>query len=47
MQSMYERLLENLARLSPIDADLAERFRAAFGKGLRMMADGLNKEAAA
>ena len=47
LQSMYERLLENLARLAPIDADLAERFRAAFGKGLRMMADGLNKEAAA
>ena len=47
MQSMYDRLIENLARLSPIDADLAERFRAAFGKGLRMMADGLNKEAAA
>ena len=47
MQSMYDRLIENLARLSPIDADLAERFRAAFGKGLRMMADGLNKEATA
>lgn len=47
MQSMYERLLENLERLSPIDAGLADRFRAAFGKGLRLMADGLDKEAAA
>jgi len=47
MQSMFERLLENLERLSPIDADLAARFRAAFGKGLRMMADGLDREAAA
>ena len=44
IQSMYDRLIENLARLSPIDADLAARFRAAFGKGLRMMADGLEKD---
>ena len=44
MQSMYERLLENLARLSPIDGELEARFRAAFGKGLRMMADGLAKD---
>lgn len=44
MQSMYERLLENLARLSPIDAELEARFRAAFSKGLRLMADGLDEK---
>lgn len=44
IQNMYERLLENLARLSPIDAELEARFRAAFGKGLRMMADRLEKD---
>ena len=44
IQNMYERLLENLADLSLIDAELEARFRAAFGKGLRMMADGLEKD---
>ena len=47
MHSMYERLLENLQKLSKSDPELSGRFGAAFSKGLRMMADGLDKEAAA
>ena len=47
MHSMYERLLENLQKLSQTDPELSGRFGAAFSKGLRMMADGLDKEAAA
>ena len=41
IRSSYGRLEEQLRAMAGREPDLAERFRAAFAKGLRLMADGL------
>lgn len=46
-RACYERMIEKLSALEQADADRAGRFRAAFSKGLRMMAEELEKGAAA
>lgn len=46
-RACYERMIEKLSALEQADADRATRFRAAFGKGLRVMAEEIEKGAAA
>lgn len=46
-RACYERMIEKLSALEQADADRAGRFRAAFSKGLRMMAEELEKGASA
>lgn len=47
IKSMYHRLEENLEKLSGIDGALAGKFRDAFARSLRLMADGMEKGGAA
>lgn len=45
LKHSHERLVEQLGELKAHDTALAERFRAAFAKGLRLMADEMEAEA--
>ncbi len=46
-RACYERMIEKLSALEQADADRATRFRAAFGNGLRVMAEEIEKGASA